>query len=143
MGITVEVLIAVFAVLLTISLAVERLIEMFRPLIEKIAITWQASVKIAGAILAGFGLAALFRFDFLKELGVVGISPIVGYILAGLVASTGSTTINRILDWLKTLKTNRVTTVTKTTSSKDYESDSTLVVAETIVAKGTDTVIVK
>ena len=130
MGITVEVLVAVFAVLLTISLAVERLIEMFRPLIEKIAEAWRASVKIGSAILVGFGLAALFRFDFLNELSVDGISPIVGYVLAGLVASTGSTTINRILEWLKTLKSNTTTSVTKTTS------EANVVIAETVIEKG-------
>lgn len=139
MGLDVSVLIAIFTVLLTISLAVERLIEMFKPLIAKIPEAWQASVKIAGAILVGFGLAALFKFDFLKELTVFGVSPIVSWVLAGLVASTGSTTINRILEWLKTLKSNRTTTVTKTTS--EVSGGNTLVVAETIVAKGTEIVV--
>jgi len=37
-------------------------------------------------------------------LGISGLNPLVGYAAAGLVASTGSTTINRLLDWLKSLE---------------------------------------
>ena len=137
MGITVEVLIAIFTILLTISLAAERFIEVFKPLIEKISASWQASVKISVAILIGFGLSALFRFDLLKEMTVSSNMPLAGYALSGLIASTGSTTINRLLEWLKTLKGNVTTSVTTTTSQAN------VVVEETIVAKGSAPVAVK
>jgi hypothetical protein len=105
---TTETLVAVFTILLTIALAAERFIEIFKPIIEKISVLWQPSVKITLAILVGFGLAALFRFDLLKDLGL-GVAPVIGYALAGLVASTGSSVIHPILEWLKTLKNNTTT----------------------------------
>ncbi len=135
MGITVDVLIAIFTILATISLGAERLIEIFKPLIDKIAAAWQASVKIGAAILIGFGLSALFRFDLLKEMSVSGSLPIVGYLLSGLIASTGSTVINRFREWLKTLKSNTTTSVTTTTSK------GSIVVAETVVAKGSELIV--
>ena len=126
MGITVEVLIAVFAILLTISLAAERLIEFFKPLLNKVPEAWNSSVKLMIAIFIGTGCAALFRFDLLAKLGVEDVSFLVGYLAAGLISSTGSTTINRFLEWLKTLKNDTTTTVTKTTIEDDI---STQVVA--------------
>ena len=104
MGISIEVLISIFAVLSTISLSVERLLEAFAPVFAKITVSWQSSVKLIVAIVLGFGLAALFQFDLLAKIAVVGISPFVGYGLSGLISSTGSTAINRFLGWLKTLK---------------------------------------
>ena len=98
-----QVLVTVFTVLLTISLSAERLIELGKPLYEKIAIdVWRKSAKLLSAVVIGFFLAILFKFDMLSVLGV-GVNPYVGYLAAGLVTSTGSTTINRLLDWLKSL----------------------------------------
>jgi len=57
--------------------------------------------------------------DLLKELTVSGTAPVIGYALAGLVASVGSSVIHPILEWLKTLNANQVTkTSTVTTVSK-------------------------
>jgi flagellar biosynthesis protein FlhB len=101
----IENLIAVFAVLLTISFAAERLIEVFKPLFEKIAHpTWQSSTKLLTAILIGTACAFLLEFNLFWKLGVASVANIVGYLFAGLIASTGSTTINRLLEWLKTLR---------------------------------------
>ena len=126
---TTQTLIAVFTVLWTLALAAERFIEIFKPLIEKISIVWQPSVKIVLAIAIGSALAALFRFDLLKELAVFGVIPVIGYVLAGLVASAGSSVIHPVLEWLKTLKNDTTTTVTKKTSEG---SESTEVVATTV-----------
>lgn len=105
----IENLIAVLAVLLTISYAVERLIEVFKPLFEKITShTWQSSIKLLTAIIIGTACAFLLEFDMFWKLGVASVAPIVGYIAAGLIASTGSTTINRLLEWLKTLRKDPV-----------------------------------
>jgi hypothetical protein len=131
---TTQILIAVFTILLTLSLAVERLIEVARPLIEKIAVVWQPSVKIGLAVVIGFGLAALFRFDLLKELLVFGVAPVLGYLLAGLVASTGSSVIHPILEWLKSLKNDTTTTVTTIS-----EEDSKIRTNETTVIKSQST----
>ena len=142
MEITVEILIAIFTVLATISLAAERLIEMLKPLIEKIPTgAWQASAKIALAILSGFGLSALFRFDLLAQMGVHNDSVLIGYALSGLIASTGSTVINRILEWLKTLKSNTTTSVTTKTSQGS--GANTTILEETVTAKTTAPVVEK
>jgi hypothetical protein len=102
---TVENLIAVFTVLFTIALAVERLIQIAKPLLEKIKDPlWLESAKVASAVVVGFGLAALFRFDLLERMTVTGTLPVIGYALAGLVASVGSSTLHAILEWLKTLR---------------------------------------
>lgn len=111
---TTETLLAIFAVLLTISLGAERFMEVFKPLLDKVAEKWRSSIKIIVAILVGFGLAALFRFDILAKLMITGNLPVISYALTGLIASTGSTTINRILEWLKTLRNDTMATVTKT-----------------------------
>lgn len=102
---TIESIVAVFTVLLTMSLAAERLIELFKPLYDKISSdNWRRSAKLLSAVLIGLVCAFLFRFDMLLWLGISGLNPLVGYAAAGLVASTGSTTINRLLDWLKSLE---------------------------------------
>ena len=126
----IENLIAVFAVLLTISFAAERLIEVFKPLFEKITSpTWQGSTKLLSAILIGTACAFLLQFNLFWKLGVASVANIVGYIAAGLIASTGSTTINRLLEWLKTLRNDTTTTVTKTVELP--KGNSVVVVAET------------
>jgi hypothetical protein len=123
--ITIEVLTKIFSVLLVIALASERLIEVAKPLIEKVSIKWQPSIKISVAILVGFGLAALFHFDILAELFVLGIAPIVGYLLAGLVSSAGSSVIHPILEWLKTLGGVKSQVVTETTKNEANSSIKT------------------
>jgi hypothetical protein len=126
---TVESLIGVFAVLLTISLAAERLIEIGKPLFDLIkADTWKASVKLLSAIVIGTACAALFRFDMLVKLNVEAPF-LVGYLAAGLIASTGSTTINRFLEWLKTLRND-----TKTTITESKYTDESGVTKETVVS---------
>ena len=126
----IENLIAVFAVLLTISFAAERLIEVFKPLFEKITSpTWQSSIKLLSAILIGTACAFLLQFNLFLKLGVASVADIVGYLFAGLIASTGSTTINRLLEWLKTLRNDTTTTVTKTVELP--KGNSVVVVAET------------
>ena len=125
---TLETLIAVFAILLTISLAAERLIEAGKPLFEKITSpSWRSSAKLISAIVVGSGCAALFRFDLLGKLGVSGVSVLVGYLAAGLISSTGSTTINRCLEWLKTLKNNTVTQVVTESATIGNLSKTTIV----------------
>ena len=102
---TIESLTAVFAVLLTISLATERLIELGKPLYDKITSqVWRSSAKLLSAVVIGLFLAFMFKFDLLNWLSIPNLSPIIGYAAAGLLASTGSTTINRLLDWLKSLE---------------------------------------
>ena len=101
----VQSLVAVFTVLLTISLSAERLIELGKPLYEKITSdTWRKSAKLLSAVFIGFFLSILFKFDMLNVLGVLGVSPYIGYLAVGLVTSSGSTTINRLLEWLKSLE---------------------------------------
>lgn len=125
----IENLIAVFAVLLTISFAAERFIEVGKPLFEKITSpTWQSSSKLLTAILIGTACAFLLEFNLFWKLGVASVANIVGYIAAGLIASTGSTTINRLLEWLKTLRNDTTTTVTQTTVAPKV---TTVIVAET------------
>jgi hypothetical protein len=137
MGITVEILISIFAILSTISLAAERLIEMAKPLFNKIKYPeWQASAKLFSAIIIGFCCSALFRFDLLAQLGISGVSVLVGYLAAGLISSSGSTVINRFLEWLKTLKSNTTVSTTTTTSQDN------VVVQETTVAKGSEPVVI-
>ena len=126
----IENLIAVFAVLLTISFAAERLIEVFKPLFEKITSpTWQSSIKLLSAILIGTACAFLLQFNLFWKLGV-SVADIVGYLFAGLIASTGSTTINRLLEWLKTLRNDTTTTVTSTVTP-DKNENSVVIVSET------------
>jgi hypothetical protein len=131
---TIETLIAVFTVLLTIALAVERLIQVAKPLLEKIQDPdWLESAKVVSAIVVGFGLAALFRFDLLARLTVTGTLPVVGYALAGLVASVGSSTLHALLEWLKTLQEpkNTITTTTKTTTSAPVPAGVTVTTTTT------------
>lgn len=128
---TLETLIAVFAVLYVISGAAERLIEVFKFLFNKITNSdVQSSIKLLSAILIGVGLSALFHFDLLAQVGIIGVSALVGYLAAGLLSSVGSTTISWFLAWLKTLKND--TTVTKTTEGK---TEQTVVVTETVSTK--------
>jgi hypothetical protein len=111
---SVENLIGVFTVLLTISFAAERLIEVGKPLFELIkSVTWRASAKLLSAIVIGTGVAALFRFEILPKMDIEA-PYLLGYLAAGLIASTGSTTINRLLEWLKTLRNDPKITTTKT-----------------------------
>jgi hypothetical protein len=101
---TIETLIAVFTTLLVLAGAVERLIEIAKPLLVKITnLDWQKSIKVLFAVLVGFGLSALFRFDILAQLGIATF-PVLGYLAGGLGASLGSSVIHPILEWLKTLK---------------------------------------
>jgi len=125
----IENLIAVAAVLLTISYGVERFIEVFKPLFEKITSpTWQGSTKLLSAILIGIACAFLLQFNLFLKLGV-SVADIVGYLFAGLIASTGSTTINRLLEWLKTLRNDTTTTVTSTVA-QDKNENSIVIVSE-------------
>jgi hypothetical protein len=109
--------IAMFTVLLTIALASERLIEVAKPLINKIQnVELAASVKIIGAALIGFGLAYLFGYNLLLALGLADIPTVLGYLVTGLVSSVGSSVLHPILEWLKTLSVP-VTKIVTTTKS--------------------------
>lgn len=129
-------LIGVFAVLLTISLAAERLIEILKPLYEKIKDgVWKASVKLLSAVVIGTVCAALFRFDMLAKLSVEAPF-LVGYLAAGLIASTGSTTINRFLEWLKSLRpSDTKTTITESTYKSDEGTVTDSSVTKTVVVQ--------
>ena len=115
---TIETLIAIFAILYVIAGAAERLIEIIKPGLEKWVKdpAWLVSVKITLAVLVSFGLAALFRFDMLARLTIVGTSPVIGYAGAGLVSSVGSSALHAFLEWLKTLQAPTVTTTTTTSA---------------------------
>jgi hypothetical protein len=126
---TTESLIGIFTVLLTISFAAERLIEVGKPLFELIkSATWKASAKLLSAIVIGTGVAALFRFEMLAKMDVEA-PYLFGYLAAGLIASTGSTTINRLLEWLKTLRNDTTVTVTEYKESSDTEVKKETVVS--------------
>lgn len=102
---TAEKLVAIITVLLFIAGATERLIELVKPLIEKWIkdAAWLISVKITAAVLVAFGLAALFQYDLLTEVGLA-VAPVLGYLATGLVSSVGSSVLHPLLEWLKTLK---------------------------------------
>lgn len=126
-----EQIIAVFVVLSIFSGGAERLIEVAKPLFNKIkSEEWRSSLKLLSAIIIGSLLAALARFDMLDRITVIGVPIIISYIGAGLISSIGSTTLNRFLDWLKSLRNDTTTTVTKTFFEKD--DSSTDVVVKTI-----------
>ena len=125
MGLSIDVLVAIFTVILTMAIAAERLIEIFKPLLDKLSTVWQPSVKIVAAILVGFGLSALFNFDLLSKLGVMGVSPIAGFALAGLIASAGSSVLHPILEWLKTLKNPDNTTTVSSPAGSTVTTQTT------------------
>ena len=102
---TPESLISLLTVMFIVAASAERLIEVFKPLFERIKNgTLRPSVKLLSAIVIGMLVSALFRYDLFVWLGVAGVNEWVGYLASGLLSSTGSTTINRVLDWLKTLR---------------------------------------
>lgn len=99
-----ETIEGVLAVAITLAAATERLIEIVKPLFEKIPnLDWQKAAKVAGAVLVGFGLSALTGFDVLAQFGL-SVAPVLGYAAGGLLISAGSSTIHPILEWLKTIK---------------------------------------
>jgi hypothetical protein len=100
---TIENLTLVLTAVALLAASVERGIELFRPVIEKLSTSWQHVVKIGGAILIGFGLAALLRVDVLAMLGV-SFYPVAGYLLAGVLASAGASPWHAVLEWLKQTK---------------------------------------
>jgi len=101
----VEVLIVLLTSLLFIAGSVERLIEIAKPLILKIANEdWQKAVKVLLAVLLGFGLSALLQFNPLGQFKWFVAPEWTGYLAAGMLASAGSSVLHPILEWLKTLK---------------------------------------
>lgn len=100
---TPETLTFALGILLVLSGAVERAVEMLKPLITKVADEWQTTVKIGAAVLLGFGLAALWRFDFLAAVGVPTL-PVLGYLASGFMVSLGASVIHPILGILQMLK---------------------------------------
>lgn len=120
-----EQIIAVFVVLSIISGGAERLIEIAKPLFNKIkSEEWRSSLKLLSAITIGSLLAALSHFDMLNRITIIGVPVIVSYIGAGLISSIGSTALNRFLDWLKSLREQKVVE-TKTVSSNVNPTVST------------------
>jgi hypothetical protein len=101
---TLETVIALVTVIGTLAVAVERGIELFRPLWVKITDElWQNVAKLAAAILLGFGVAALLGINPFAILGLP-YPPVAGYAFAGFLASGGASSWHAILEWLKTIK---------------------------------------
>lgn len=102
-GTLLDKLIIALAIAAILAGAVERLVEMAKPLLAKIKNpAWLASAKIASAIVFGFGMAALTGFDFLKEAGWAQLpSPWIGYIASAMVLSLGGSIIHPLLEILK------------------------------------------
>ena len=105
---TIEMIQSVLVVLVFLALAVERGVELFRPLFSKIpeAGYWQATVKIAIAMTLGVFLSALLRLDILAMLGLT-LAPAAGYVAAGVLASAGASPWHALLEWLKSIKDGR------------------------------------
>jgi hypothetical protein len=132
---TIDILIGVFAILLIFASATERLVEIVKPLFLKITnLDWQVSIKVAFAVLVGFGLAALFQYDVLAKVGIVAL-PVLGYLAAGLIASVGSSVLHPILDWLKTLTplpSSSVSTTTTTTVTPPATPEETVALTQPV-----------
>jgi uncharacterized protein YacL len=122
MNITLETIEAGIALIVFLSVAIERGVELFRPLFLKIAdAEWQSVVKIALAMILGILVAALLRLDFLTTVGIPMFGVWAGYVAAGVLASAGSAPWHALLEWLKTLK-NDTKTVTTTLNVADKET---------------------
>lgn len=93
---------------IVVALAVERGVELFRPLFAKISEpNLQNSAKIGIAIVLGLFVAALLQIDVLAMLGLN--VPVWGsYAAAGVLASAGAAPWHALLEWLKTLKDPRI-----------------------------------
>lgn len=129
---TIETLIAVAAILYVISVAAERFIEFAKPWFNKITnLEWQASIKLLVAVIVGTACAALFKFDMLTMMGIVGVPYLVSYAGAGLMSSVGSTTISWFLKWLRTLQNDTTTTATKTISDDNQTPPETVIIVTT------------
>jgi len=100
---TPETLALALGTLLVLAGAVERAVAFFKPLTDKVVVEWQPSVKIGAAVLLGFGLAALWRCDFLAAVGVPTL-PVLGYLASGFLVSLGAATLHSILGVLQMLK---------------------------------------
>ncbi len=97
-------IVAVVATLATLSVIVERGLELVKPLFLKIKDeNWQKSAKIAAATLVGFGLAAVLKYDALAQFGL-SVPAWVGFLATGAAISGGSSVWHPILEWLKTIK---------------------------------------
>ena len=105
---TIEMIQSVLVVLVFLALAVERGVELFRPIFSKIpeVTYWQATVKISISILLGVFVSALLRLDILAMLGL-SLSPAAGYVAAGVLASAGASPWHALLEWLKSIKDGR------------------------------------
>ena len=102
--INLESVLAVLTVVAFLAAAVERGVELFRPLLLKIIDeNIQNAVKVAVAIVLGVALAALIRIDALAMLGIT-FNPWAGYVAAGVLASAGASPWHALLEWLKSIK---------------------------------------
>jgi ABC-type branched-subunit amino acid transport system permease subunit len=102
------VLIVVVSILFALALAVERAMEIIKGPLMKIK--WLVadpnlliSAKVLIAVLIGWGLAAVVSYNVMSELGAP-VPVAVGYLMTGLLTSTGSSFWHAILEWLKTIK---------------------------------------
>lgn len=101
---TLETVIALVTVIGTLAVAVERGVELFRPLWLKIQDPeWQNVAKLCAAIVLGSAVAALINVNVFAILSMP-YPPIAGFIFAGLLASGGASSWHAILEWLKTIK---------------------------------------
>lgn len=104
MDINLEMIKTAIAAVIMLAIAVERGVQLFKPLFLKITDeNWQDVAKLGAAILLGFVLAFLIRVDTLTMLGF-NFAPVAGYAVAGLLASGGASVWHDILEWLETIK---------------------------------------
>lgn len=104
MSITLEMVIAVLTIIAMLATAVERGVELFRPLWVKITNQeWQNVAKLAAAIVLGCGVAFLLKINPFVMLGLP-YPEYTGWIFAGFLASGGASGWHAILEWLKTIK---------------------------------------
>jgi len=104
MNINLESVYVVLTAIAMLAAAVERGVELLRPLLTRIkAADWQSVAKLSAAIVIGFGLSFLIRLDVLAMLGFA-FPPAAGYAAAGVLASSGASAWHGVLEWLKTIK---------------------------------------
>lgn len=101
---TLEMVIGLVTVIAMLAAAVERGVELFRPLWLKITDqVWQNVAKLSAAIVLGTAVAALLNIDPFALLKLP-YPPLAGWVFAGFLASGGASSWHAILEWLKTIK---------------------------------------
>ena len=110
MEITFQSIGVALAAVAIVAAAVERGVELFRPLWNKIKNTdIQNTAKIGAALLLGFFVASVTKIDFFAMLGLSGLAPLAGYVAVAVLASAGASPWHALLEWLKTLRYEKET----------------------------------